>query len=307
MDWKEKLYQILSVPPLAEEPMSKHTSLRIGGPAEFLVFPRSIAEFQRLLEMAFHHSIPLFILGQGTNLLVSDRGLRGIVASLSKFCSAHEFLEGGLLKAGAAVPLFKLCQAAADKGLGGLEFATGIPGSLGGALYMNAGAYGSSMSNLIREVTTIDLRGIRRVCPAAELEFGYRWSNFQDEDVIILEGVLALTPGDREEILARTAEVLGDRQSKHPHLPNAGSVFRNPPDRPAGRLIEQAGAKGLAVGDAQVSLQHGNFIVNKGRARAGDVLRLIAMVKEKVKEKFDLDLALEIKVIGDNGSKQGRR
>lgn len=307
MDWKKKLYHILSVPPLVEEPMSKHTSLRIGGPAEFLVSPQSAAELQNLIEMAFQYAVPLFVLGQGTNLLVSDRGLRGIVVSLSGFCSTYEFLEGGLLKAGAAVSLFKLCQAAAGKGLGGLEFATGIPGSMGGALYMNAGAYGSSISNLIREVTTIDLRGKRCVRPVEELKFDYRWSSFQDEEVIILEGLLALTPGDREKILARTAEVLNDRQAKHPHLPNAGSVFRNPPGRPAGKLIEQAGAKGLAVGDAQVSLQHGNFIVNKGRATASDVLKLIAMVKEKVKEKFDLDLALEIKVIGENGSKQGRR
>lgn len=307
MEWKKKLYQILSKPPLVEEPMSQHTSLHIGGPAEFIVFPQNIAELQNLLKMAYHHAVPLFILGQGTNLLVKDQGLRGIVVNLREFCSSYEFFNGDL-RAGAAVPLFKLCQAAASKGLKGLEFATGIPGSLGGALYMNAGAYGSSMGKLVREVTTIDLRGEYRVRSSEELNFAYRWSNFQEEEVIILEGVFTLAPGDRKEILGRTAAILNDRQIKHPLLPSAGSVFRNPPGKPAGQLIEQVGAKGMTVGDAQVSLQHGNFIVNKGQATASDVLTLIAMIKQKVKETFDLDLTLEIKVIGEeNGGEQGRR
>lgn len=306
MEWKNKLFKILSKPPLLEEPMSKHTSLRIGGPAEFLVFPQSIAELQGLLKLAHRHAVPLFVLGQGTNLLVGDRGLRGIVVNLNGFCSSYDFFNGGL-RAGAAVPLFNLCREAAGKGLKGLEFAAGIPGSLGGALYMNAGAYGSSMSKLVREVGTVDLRGEYQVRSAGELDFAYRWSSFQEEKVIILEGVLTLLPGDRQEILERTAKILSDRQAKHPHLPSAGSVFRNPTGKPAGQLIEQAGGKGMAVGDAQVSLQHGNFIVNKGRATAGDVLTLIAMIKQKVKEAFDLDLVLEIKVIGENGSEQGRR
>ncbi len=306
MEWKKKLYQILKKPPLAEEPLSRYTSLHIGGPAEFLVFPQSIAELRNLLKIVEQQAIPFFILGQGTNLLVRDQGLRGIVISLSELCSSYKFINGEL-RAGAAVPLFELCQAAANRGLKGLEFAAGIPGSLGGALYMNAGAYGSSMSELIREVITIDLQGEYGVRIGEELKFAYRWSNFQEEEVIILGGVLTLVPGNREEILGQTEAILNDRRTKHPHLPSAGSVFRNPPGKPAGQLIEQIGAKGMTVGDAQVSLQHGNFIVNKGRATAKDVLTLIDMIKGKVKETFDLDLSLEIRVIGGNGSEQGKR
>lgn len=306
MNWKEKIGQILSKPPLTEEPLSRHTSLRIGGPAEFLAFPQNIAELQNLLKLTYQHNIPLFIIGQGTNLLVSDRGLRGIVINLSELCSTFEFLGSGL-KAGAAVSLFRLCQETANRGLKGLEFAAGIPGSLGGALYMNAGAYGSAISELVREVTTVDFQGRCRVRSREELNFAYRWSTFQEEEVIILEGMLNLVPGEKYAVRKRIKDIQMDRRSKHPSLPSAGSVFRNPPLKPAGQLVEQVGAKGMTVGDAQVSLQHGNFIINKGKATADDVLTLIAAVKQKVKDAFGIDLVLEIKIIGENGGEQRRR
>jgi UDP-N-acetylmuramate dehydrogenase len=306
MEWKKKIGQILSKPPLIEEPMSRHTSLHIGGPAEFLAFPQNTTELQNLLKLASQHNVPFFILGQGTNLLVKDHGLRGIVVSLSELCSSYDFFSHGL-RAGAAVSLFRLCQEAADKGLKGLEFATGIPGSLGGALFMNAGAYGSTIGELVQEVTTIDLQGRCRVRSREELDFAYRWSIFQEEKVIVLEGVLDLVPGDRDEIIEQIKVIQKNRRSKHPSLPSAGSVFRNPPGKPAGQLIEQVGAKGMTVGDAQVSLQHGNFIVNKGKATASDVLTLIAEIKQKVKDTFGIELALEIKVIGENGGEQRRR
>ena len=306
MSWKKIISQILSKPPLIGEPMSRHTSLRIGGPAELLAFPQNVTELQNLFRLALQHDVPLFVLGQGTNLLVKDGGLQGIVVSLSELCSYYIFLDHGL-KAGSAVSLFKLCQEAADKGLKGLEFATGIPGSLGGALYMNAGAYGSTISALIREVTTVDFHGRRSVRSREELDFAYRWSIFQKEEAIILEGILELAPGDKNEIIALTKAIQRDRRSKHPTLPSAGSVFRNPPEKPAGKLIEQAGAKGMMVGDAQVSPQHGNFIVNRGNATAGDVLALIAAIKQKVKDTSGIELALEIKVIGEDGGEQRRR
>ncbi|NLJ56401.1 MAG: UDP-N-acetylmuramate dehydrogenase [Firmicutes bacterium] len=306
MDWKKKIGRILSKPPLAEEPLSGHTSLRIGGPAEFLAFPQNIAELQGLLKLADQHSVPLFIIGQGTNLLVSDRGLRGIVVNLGELCPTFEFWDSGL-KAGAAVSLYRLCQEAAHRGLEGLEFAAGIPGSLGGALYMNAGAYGSAINELVREVTTIDLQGRCRVRPREELNFAYRWSTFQAEETIILAGTLNLVPGNKNTIGKKIKEIQRDRRSKHPFLPSAGSVFRNPPAKPAGQLIEQVGAKGMTVGDAQVSLEHGNFIVNRGKATAADVLTLIAAVKQKVKDAFGIDLVLEIKIIGENGGEQRRR
>jgi UDP-N-acetylmuramate dehydrogenase len=167
---------------------------------------------------------------------------------------------------------------------------------------MNAGAYGSTISELVSEVGVIDYEGRYQLRSKEELDFSYRWSNFQSEDVVILDGVLDLRPGDKEEIITRMRAIQDERRFKHPLLPSAGSVFRNPPGRPAGKLIEEAGCKGMLVGGAEVSLQHGNFIVNKGNATADDVLTLIEMVREKVKNIFGVELELEIRIIGGNGS-----
>ncbi|RJX29033.1 MAG: UDP-N-acetylmuramate dehydrogenase [Dethiobacter sp.] len=306
LDWQEKLDRILSKRFLKDEPMSLHTSLKIGGPADFLVFPQNRDELCRVLELAGEHNIPLFVLGQGTNLLVKDGGIRGIVISLADMCSSCDFSNHGF-RAGAALPLWKLGWEAANKGLSGLEFTTGIPGSLGGAIYMNAGAYGTSISELIREVSTIDFAGNYLLRSREGLEFAYRWSTFQEEKVIILEGVLELVPGDKNEIMQRVKAIQEDRSAKHPHFPSAGSVFRNPPGKPAGFLIEQVNCKGMAAGGAQVSLQHGNFIINRGNATAGDVLTLMELVKQKVKDTFQVELEPEIRVIGENGGEQGRR
>ncbi|HHT47092.1 MAG TPA: UDP-N-acetylmuramate dehydrogenase [Firmicutes bacterium] len=301
MDWKKELVNILSKPPLTDEPMSLHTSLRIGGPAEIFAVPQTFDELRSVLQLAGEYNIPLFVLGHGTNLLVRDGGIRGIVLSLHDLSSGCSFF-GNRVRAGAGVSLSRLVRKAAERNLKGLEFAAGIPGSLGGALYMNAGAYGSSISELVREVVTVDYLGNRRVKPLEELDFSYRCSSFQSEEVIILEGVLELKRGNHKEIMNRVNEIQRRRQSKHPQLPSAGSVFRNPPGNIAGKLVEGAGCKGMSVGEAEVSPQHGNFIVNKGNASAADVLNLIELVKQKVRDTYGLELELEIRVIGEKGS-----
>ncbi len=301
MDWKKELAKILSKPPLANEPMSLHTSLRIGGPAEIFAVPQTHNELRNLLQLAREYNLPLFVLGHGTNLLVKDEGIKGIVLSLHDLSSGCSFFDHQV-RAGAAISLSKLVREVAEQSLKGLEFAAGIPGSLGGALYMNAGAYGSTIGELVREVVTVDYQGNYRVMPLEELDFSYRWSSFQLEKVIILEGVLELEQGKSSEIKRHINENLEKRWAKHPQLPSAGSVFRNPSGNIAGRLVEGAGCKGMKAGGAEVSSQHGNFIVNKGNASAADVLTLIDLVKQKVKDFYGLELELEIRVIGEKGS-----
>lgn len=302
MEWKEKLRSILSIAPLEDEPMSLHTSLRVGGPAEFLIYPQNIYELQEILKLARNDKIPFFVLGRGTNLLVLDGGIPGIVISLAEVCCNFSF-SNSLVRAGAGVPLARLVSASLEKGLSGLEFALGIPGSLGGALYMNAGAFGCSIGDLVQEATVIDFEGNIISLSRSQLSFSYRWSSFKQEKAIILEAVLKLVPGKREEIWKRARSIQEERRLKHPQFPSAGSVFRNPPGgKPAGYLIERAGAKGLAVGGAEVSLKHGNFIVNKGNATAADVLALIEVVRKRVKESQGVELELEIEIVGKEGS-----
>lgn len=305
MKWKEKLFSVLTRPPVVEEPMRKHTSIRIGGPAEIMVFPQSINELRNVLELAAINNVPLFVIGQGTNLLVKDGGVRGIVLNLLDM-SHYSYFEESSIRAGAAVKLTYLAKEAIRIGLKGLEFASGIPGSLGGAIYMNAGAYDNSIGQLVSRIKLMDYEGNFFERTGAEISFGYRWSSLQEERLIILEGVLDLISGDKEEICRYAEQILQERQEKHPNFPSAGSFFRNPPGKAAGYLIEKAGAKGFAVGDAQVSMKHGNFIVNKGEATAEDVLNLMEMVKEKVKSVMKVELEPEVRIIGEKRTKQER-
>lgn len=305
-NWKKELNNILTSSPLQDEPMSRHTTLNVGGKAEVLAYPQSYRELGELLKLSARENVPVFVVGQGSNLLVRDGGIKGIVISLSHLCSHCEF-SNSRVRAGSAVLLNSLVFESAKRGLMGLEFAAGIPGSLGGAIYMNAGAYGSSIGDFVSEVLVMDYAGNFHSLSASELVFSYRWSSFQQEDLIILEVILDLNEGDNLEVAHNVETILKERQKKHPHFPSAGSVFRNPPGKPAGYLIEQSGGKGISQGGAQVSLQHGNFIVNKGWATAGDVECLIETIKQKVKEKFGIELDLEIQVVGENGSEQGRK
>lgn len=303
MEWTQQLTRILHNPPMVKEPLSRHTSIQVGGPADYLVYPRDLDELQAVLQLAHDQGIPFFVLGNGSNLLVSDEGYRGIVISLTACCAHSRFMKDAV-RVGAAVSLPWLAREFARRGYRGLEFAAGIPGSLGGAIFMNAGAFGSYIAELVKEVVTMDLKGFRRSRPHHELSFSYRWSNFQAEDVIILEAVLKLQEGEQEEIKHNMEHMLKERAARHPQQPSAGSVFRNPPGG-AGYLIEQAGLKGTVVGGAQISSRHGNFIINLGNATAADILSLIRLARDKVREQFGIELEPEIRVIGGNGKNRG--
>ncbi len=292
--------QVLNTPPLLDEPMRFHTSLRIGGPAEVLAFPSNQDELKALLDIARGEDVPFFLIGQGTNLLVKDEGIRGLVINLARFSPEITFSDS-TVRAGPGVPVVKLARQAINKGLGGLEFAIGIPGSLGGALYMNAGAYGRCIGDLVEEVTTMDYQGNKTKRSRKELNFAYRKSTFQEEGSIIIEAALGLEAADKEEMLNKVAEIQKTRKNKQPQKPSAGSVFRNPYGQAAGFLIEKAGMKGHTVGGAQVSTLHANFIVNRGGATAGDVLDLIEYVRERVRASRGVELELEIKIVGKDG------
>lgn len=295
------LYHLIQTERLGEvhrdEPLSEHTTWRIGGPADLFYWPDDQYSCARVVLEAHHRRIPVVFLGAGSNVLVADEGVRGLVIQTKKFNQI--VWEGKNLAAGAGTALAHLSQLSVQKGLTGLEFACGIPGSVGGAALMNAGAYGSSMSKVVSQVRTLTLTGEIRQYQNEQLEFGYRTSLLKHRTELILEVLFTLEQGDSQESKKLMEEYLQRRKQRHPlHLPNAGSVFRNPPDIPAGRLIEQAGAKGLRVGDAQVSEQHGNFIVNLNRATAKDVLRLIREVQEVVYQKKAIWLETEVVLLG---------
>ncbi|PKM44082.1 MAG: UDP-N-acetylenolpyruvoylglucosamine reductase [Firmicutes bacterium HGW-Firmicutes-8] len=283
---------------LCMESMQKHTSWRIGGPAEIMVLPASADDIGQCLQFARERHIPLTVMGNGSNLLVKDNGIRGIVLKISR--GFNKIVVSGpniTAEAGALVPL--VAKKAAEAGLSGLEFAAGIPASIGGAVIMNAGAHGQGIDEVIREVTVLTPAGEMLVLKKEDIGFRYRKSGI-DKNLIILQADFVLTPGDPLEIRAKNETNLIKRRRSQPlEYPSAGSVFANPPGQWAGWLIEQVGGKGMRVGDALVSEKHANFIVNVGRATAEDVLQLIAQIKQKVFEKFNIELKLEVQVVGE--------
>lgn len=297
----EKLCTIIPDPArlLQQEPMAKHTTFRIGGPADWLVLPVSVAEIIAVLAAAKAAYVPVTVLGRGSNVLVSDKGIRGLVLRLGKHMSQLRH-EGTTVFAGAGASLGDVSRYAADLSLTGLEFAIGIPGTIGGAVFMNAGAYEGEMRQVVSAVTALcPDGGLARYC-GPELAFGYRHSAFSDNNCLICEVELRLIPGNAAEIRAKMDECTLRRNSKQPvELPSAGSVFKRPPGYFAGTLIEQTGLKGLTVGGAQVSEKHAGFIVNIGGATAGDVLNLIREVQRRVYEKFSVKLEPEIRLIGE--------
>lgn len=281
------------------EPMKKHTSWRIGGPSDYFVEPVGRKELQLLVSFAKHREIPLTIIGNGSNLLVSERGIRGIVIKIGSGLARVTVL-GRDVVAEAGAKLSALATAARDNSLGGLEFSAGIPGTVGGAVVMNAGANGSSVGALIREVLLLDLEG--RLCRRGgeTLNFSYRSCALQMEPMIVVEARFTCYPREKHLIQDEMEGFIAKRLSAQPlGLPNAGSVFRNPPGDSAGRLIEAAGLKGLRVGDAQVSTLHANFIVNLGMATASDVLALIDKTRKTVMGRYGVELQLEVKIVGD--------
>ena len=281
------------------EPMHRHTSWRIGGPAEILVEPSGLADIKAAVRYAKEKKIPLTVIGNGTNLLVSDYGITGVVLKLGRGLSEIS-IEDKTMTVGAGAKLSRIAAAARSAGIGGLEFISGIPGTLGGAVVMNAGAYGNSVSEVLEKVLVIDHNGQISSQKKADIVFGYRSSSLQEARLIVVEAVLKGYPRDKKEIKEEMRNLGESRRASQPlDYPNAGSVFRNPPGYSAGWLIEEAGAKGLREGDAQVSEKHANFIVNLGNATAKDVIILISKVQDIVDRKFGIKLEKEIRVLGE--------
>ena len=281
------------------EPMKNHTSFRIGGPADALIIPKNVEDVKNIIEIANREKILLHVMGNGTKLLVKDQGIRGIVIKICNVLNDVQFSDQAVT-AGSGVLLSQLARLAADRALGGLEFAVGIPGTVGGAVVMNAGAHGRSMGDVITKVTVIDFKGSVSCLSKGELEFGYRESRLQKINVIVLSAELRLNKGDPKEIQKRMKNFLQWRKAVQPlSLPNAGCIFKNPEKNAAGRLIDLAGAKGMRIGDAEVSTSRANFIVNRGNASAQDVLNLMEIIQQMVEQKFGIKLIPEIKIVGE--------
>ena len=281
------------------EPMKKHTTFRIGGPADYYLCPHSAKEIQKVVEICREEKLPYFILGNGSNLLVSDKGYRGAVIQLWKNVSDIG-VEGCLIHAKAGASLAKIAAQAQEEGLTGMEFAAGIPGTLGGAVVMNAGAYGGEMKDILKEVLVMDQQGKIFTLEKKDLKLGYRTSAVKEKGYIVLAAALELRPGNREEIKKLMEDLKQRRVEKQPlELPSAGSTFKRPEGYFAGKLIMDAGLRGFSIGGAQVSEKHCGFIVNTGGASASDVLALIREVQKKVRDKFGVELETEVKFLGE--------
>lgn len=279
------------------EPLALHTSWEVGGPADYFLCPVNVDEIIEIIRFSRQHNLPLQIIGNGSNLLVRDGGIRGLVVKIGdSFCYLQ--CKDDLLIVGAGTPMTYAARMAAEEALCGCEFMVGIPGSLGGAIIMNAGSFGGYIGEKVSSVKLVSLEGEALVLDKEQLSFAYRWSNLLGRGVIV-EASIQLERGNKEESLKKMEYFLAERRRRHPSLPSAGSVFRNLPEQPAGRLIENAGAKGMRIGGAEVSTKHANFIVNRGDATASDILALMNTVRSMVKEKYDIDLQPEVKVVGE--------
>jgi len=286
------------------EPLARHTSFRIGGPADVWVDVADAAQIRRVQTMAAAAGLPVFVLGGGTNILVSDKGVRGVVLHLGRPLAALEWRTNGAgqhVRAGAAVPFKRLVTEAVARNLAGLEFAEGIPGTVGGGLLMNAGAFGGEIADIVEYIEGVDAHGALQRIPRRDLHFGYRHFDLAP-GFIVTQLEFLLRPGDATAIRARCADAKRRREAHQPlGYPNAGSIFKNPPGAFAGRLIEAAGMKRVRQGGAMVSEQHANFIVNIGGATAADVYGLMGEVKRRVADMTGIQLEPEIRLVGDWG------
>ena len=296
-EWIRKLGEQVEI--LEAEPMKNHTTFRIGGPADALALPKTPEEVAEVVRFCHEHAQPYYVLGNGSNLLVSDEGYRGIVLQLYRNFNDIQ-VNGEMITVQSGAMLAVVARTAYQNGLTGLEFASGIPGTIGGAVVMNAGAYGGEMKHVLREVTVLTKDGEVLAIPAKALELGYRTSVIPKNGWIVLGAVLQLKKGDPEQILARMEELKEQRITKQPlDLPSAGSTFKRPEGYFAGKLIMDAGLRGFTVGGAQVSEKHCGFVVNRGDATAADVWELICEVKRRVKERTGVELEPEVKLLGD--------
>ncbi len=284
---------------LPDELMSKHTSFRIGGPADLMALPQNEQELRNLLLRAAATKTHVTLIGNGSNLLVRDKGIRGLVIKLGNMFTGIT-AEGSTLTFGSGISLAMASKKAASLNLSGMEFAVGIPGSIGGAVYMNAGAYGGEMSRIVASVRVMDADGRAEVIEADALDFSYRHTALMQSGKIVTAVTVKLQPGDAQEIAAKMADFNQSRLNKQPlELPSAGSMFKRPPGRFAGTLIDQTALKGYTVGGAQVSKKHAGFVVNIGGATAADVLQLISDVQEKVFAAHGVKLEPEVLILGE--------
>ncbi len=281
------------------EPMKVHTTFQVGGTADYFATPRTEDEISILLKTAKKHEIPVFVVGNGSNLLVSDKGYRGMIIQIGKEYS-DVAVEGNVVSANAGASLAKIARTAYDNGLGGFEFAAGIPGTLGGAVSMNAGAYGGEIKDVIIDAKVLTTEGDILVIKADELELAYRSSVITKKGYIVLGARFSFEKKEKEEIKARMDELAFARKSKQPlEFPSAGSTFKRPEGYFAGKLIMDAGLRGFQVGGARVSDKHCGFIINAENATAADIYSLILQVQEKVQQQFGVHLQPEVKMLGE--------
>jgi len=297
-DYKKAAKGLIKGRVLVEAPMRQFTSIKVGGPADSLFFPKDVDELRKLVRYARRKSIPFFILGKGTNLVVRDKGVRGWVISLTQGMKKIQ-LNGEVVEAEGGLPLQRLVQFTIQKGLTGLEPFFGIPGTVGGGLAMNAGAWGAELKDVLRSITLMKDDGevVERSRP--RLKFSYRRLDLPSS-WIILKGRFQLKKGKKEEILERVKSYSEMRERTQPlDSPSAGSIFKNPKEGPAGKWIEEAGLKGFRMGQAMISDRHANFIINLGKATAGEVIDLMELVERKIYEKKGISLEREVKVVGE--------
>ena len=282
---------------LTEEPMKAHTTFRIGGPADIYVEP-AYSDIADILLFLKGENVPFTVIGNGSNLLVSDAGIEGVIIALGKKSSAIT-ISGDTIVAEAGALLSTVANAAADAGLTGLEFASGIPGSLGGAVYMNAGAYGGEIKDVLESVTVINTDLEKQIFAPEDLDLSYRHSILMEKGGFVTDVTIKLTQGNKDEIKGRIEEIRNQRVSKQPlNYPSAGSTFKRPEGYFAGKLIDDAGLRGYSVGGAQVSEKHCGFVINKDNAKASDVLKLMHNIDDIVYNKFGVHLTPEVRIIG---------
>ncbi|MDU4142815.1 UDP-N-acetylmuramate dehydrogenase [Clostridium sp.] len=282
-----------------DENMSNHIHFKVGGPVDILLIPSKVSQVVETLKICKNENIPYFIIGNGSNLLVKDGGIRGVVIRLSNLLSIE--VNGNIIKASSGTLLEDVSKKAVENSLTGFEFACGIPGSVGGAVFMNAGAYDGEIKNVIKEAEVLDRDGNIKVLSKEELELGYRTSKVMKDNLVVISATFELTKGDKEKIRERVNELTEKRESKQPlEYPSAGSTFKRPEGYFAGKLIQDAGLKGASLGGAAVSEKHSGFVINKDGATAEDVLNLIAHVQNEVKKQFGVELHTEVRIIGED-------
>lgn len=299
-NFEKKLFAIIDREKvLLDEPMKKHTTFRIGGPADYFIIPTEVEDVKAVVSVCEETGMPYYVIGNGSNLLVADKGFRGVIIQIFKAMNQVK-VEGNIITAQAGASLAQIAMAALEKELAGFEFAAGIPGTLGGAVRMNAGAYGGEIKDVLVKATVLTKEGQILELSNEELEFGYRASVIEKTGHIVLEAVIELQPGKREDIKAVMDDLREKRVSKQPlEFPSAGSTFKRPEGHFAGKLIQDAGLKGFQIGGAQVSEKHSGFVINTGNATASDVMELMKQVNEKVIAQFGVPLDPEVRRIGE--------